>query len=97
MRRHLSLRRALVALVGAGVLVAVPAMTGGASAAPQSPGQGQAQGQGKSKHDGGLGKHDRELLAKARVKGDRTVTLLLVSSPAVATRSPRACAPSAAR
>ena len=49
MRRHLSVHRALVALVGAGVLVAVPAMTGEAAAAPQSPGQGQAQGQGRAR------------------------------------------------
>jgi hypothetical protein len=56
-------------------------MAGGAAAAPQSPGQGQGQGQGKSKHDGRLGKQDRELLAKARAKGQRTVTLLLVSAP----------------
>ncbi len=84
MRRRLSVTRGLAALVGAGVLAAVPAMSGGAAAAPQSPGQGQGQGQGQghSKHDGrGLGKQDRELLAKARAKGERTVTLLLVSAP----------------
>jgi len=52
-------------------------MAGGAAAVPQSPGQGQ----GKSKHDGDLGKQDRELLAKARANGQRTVTLLVVSAP----------------
>ena len=72
MNRWSPVRRAAVALVGAAVVAAVPVSVGGASAAA-SPGQGMqapdtalAMGQGKSPDkgdDGGLGKHDRQLLS----------------------------------
>ena len=90
MNRWSPVRRAAVALVGAAVVAAVPVSVGGASAAA-SPGQGmqapdtaQAKGQGKSPDkgdDGGLGKHDRQLLATARAKGKAKVTMIVVAEP----------------
>jgi subtilisin family serine protease len=54
------------------LLIALPLLAA-QSASPQAAGQGS-----------GLGRHDRELLAKARVNGERTVTLLVAAKPGAA-------------
>ena len=70
--------RTLVAATGAAALVAASLVTG-ASAAPGSGAPG----------DRGLGKHDRELIAQATVSGDKTITLIVSTTP---TRTSQAAA-----
>jgi len=62
---RLTLVAAVLSLVAA---VLVPLLAAPAAAAPNEQGAG-------------LGRHDRELLAEARVNGDRTITLLIASRP----------------
>lgn len=61
-------RRLLASIAASGMVAAT--MVAGATGAAGAPGD-------KRPGDAGLGKRDRELVAEARVKGERTVTLIL--------------------
>lgn len=74
MEPHTSLPRFVVG-IGAAALVAV-SMGTAASAAPA----------GRS-GDQGLGKHDRALIAEAKVKGDKRITLILSTTPTLTGRA----------
>lgn len=65
-------RRLLASLAASATIAAT--MVAGAAGASGAPG-------GNRPGDMGLGKHDRELVAEARAKGEDTVTLILATAP----------------